>query len=70
MRSHHGIYDDILEQDELQDRDRHKDLNKAKLTFTECILALLVALTCVALIADFLVNEIEVIVDERGISDA
>lgn len=70
MRSHHGIYDDIFEQDEQQDRDRHKDLAKDKLTFTECILALLIALACVALIAVFLVDQIEWLVEHRHVSDA
>lgn len=70
IRSHHGLYDEIFEHDEMHDADRHKDLAKAKLTFTECILALAIALTFVALIADFLVNEIEFIVEERGIKDA
>jgi Ca2+:H+ antiporter len=70
MRSHHGIYDEILEADEMADRDRHEDLKKPKLTFTECILALVLAITFVALIADFLVNEIEFIVTDHHISDA
>lgn len=54
MRTHHGIYDSVLEQDEQKDNDRHKDLVKAKLTLTECILALVIALTCVSLHAVFL----------------
>ncbi|KAF2098448.1 putative vacuolar cation/proton exchanger 2 [Rhizodiscina lignyota] len=70
MRSHHGIYDELLEIDEQNDEDRHKDLAKAKLTFTECVLALVLALTFVALIADFLVNEIEWLVNERNVPDA
>lgn len=36
LRSHHSIYDDLLEQDEQRDEDRHLDLAKDKLTFTEC----------------------------------
>lgn len=54
MRTHHGIYDAVLEEDEERDRDRHKDLKKAKLTMTECIFALVIALTCVSLHAVFL----------------
>ena len=69
-RSHHGIYDAVLEKDELRDHDRHKDLKKAKFTFTECILAILLALTFVTLSAEFLVNEIEHMVFEYGISDS
>lgn len=54
MRTHHGIYDAVLEEDEERDHDRHKDLKKAKLTMTECIFALVIALTCVSLHAVFL----------------
>ncbi|KAL8873580.1 MAG: hypothetical protein Q9174_000972 [Haloplaca sp. 1 TL-2023] len=70
MRTHHSIYDAVLERDEQRDHDRHKDLKKAKLTLTECILALVIAITCVSLHAVFLVEEIEYIVHERHISDA
>ncbi|KAK5167177.1 uncharacterized protein LTR77_007907 [Saxophila tyrrhenica] len=68
-RSHHGLYEDILEADEERDHDRHKDLAKAKLTFTESIIALCIALTFVSFMAIFLVQQIEYIVTERGVSD-
>ena len=68
-RTHHGIFDEVLESDEARDEDRHIDLAKAKLTFTECILALLFALTLVSMIAVFLVEEIEFIVTEKGVPD-
>ncbi|KAL8635502.1 MAG: hypothetical protein Q9228_007010 [Teloschistes exilis] len=70
MRTHHGIYDAVLEKDEERDHDRHKDLKKAKLTLTECIIALVIAITCVCLHAVFLVEEIEFIVGERHVSDS
>ena len=70
LRSHHGIYDAVLEKDEQRDHDRHKDLKKDKFTFTECIVAILLALTFVTLSADFLVHEIEFIVLEKGVSDS
>ena len=54
MRTHHSIYDSVLEKDEMRDHDREKDLRKDKLTMTECIVALLIALTCVSLHAVFL----------------
>ena len=54
MRSHHGLYDDVLELDEAKDHDREKDLNKEKLTLTECLIALVIAITCVSLHAVFL----------------
>lgn len=69
MRSHHGIYDDILEYDEQRDADRHEDLRKDKLTFTECIFALAISIALVTLIAISLVEQIDYIV-ERGVSDA
>jgi Ca2+:H+ antiporter len=68
-RSHHSLYEDILEADEERDHDRHRDLAKAKLTFTESIIALLIALTFVSFMAIFLVQQIEYIVIERGVSD-
>lgn len=69
MRTHHSIYDKVLEDDEQKDEDRHMDLAKDKLTLTECIIALLIALACVSLHAIFLVEEIRYIVDEKGVSD-
>ncbi len=54
MHTHHGLYADSLEKDEERDADRHLDLAKDKLTFTECIIALVIALTCVSLHAVFL----------------
>ncbi|KAL2047145.1 hypothetical protein N7G274_001164 [Stereocaulon virgatum] len=70
MRTHHGLYDSVLEKDEERDHDREDDLKKAKLTFTECIFALAIALTCVSLHAVFLVEEIEYMITERGVPDA
>ncbi|KAI9723425.1 MAG: hypothetical protein M1812_001309 [Candelaria pacifica] len=70
MRSHHGIYDAIIKADEEKDEDRHKDLTKSKLTFTECIIAIIIALTCVILHAIFLVEQIPFIVEEHHVSDA
>ena len=54
LRTHHGLYADSLEKDEERDADRHLDLAKAKLTLTECVVALVIALTCVSLHAVFL----------------
>ncbi|KAG8531517.1 uncharacterized protein KY384_003146 [Bacidia gigantensis] len=70
MRTHHGLYDEVLEMDEEKDHDRHKDLAKEKLTLTECIVALVIALACVSLHAVFLVEQIEYIVVDRGIHDS
>ena len=67
--SHHSLYEDILEADEERDHDRHRDLTKAKLTLTESIVALVIALTFVSFMAIFLVKEIEYLVLYRGVSD-
>ena len=56
LRTHHGLYAEVLEQDEERDVDRHKDLAKDKLTLTECVVALVIALTCVSMHAVFLGN--------------
>jgi Ca2+:H+ antiporter len=69
MRTHHGLYDAIFEQDELNDADRHRDLKKDKLTFTECILALAVSIALVTIIAISLVEQISFVVEEKGVSD-
>ena len=69
-RSHHDIYHSILEADEHRDEDRHKDLRKDKLTLVECIVAILLALTLVSMIAEFLVQEIEPIILNSHVSDS
>ncbi|KAH8643410.1 vacuolar calcium ion transporter /H(+) exchanger [Alternaria alternata] len=68
--SHDGLLHEIYEADDHKDKDRHEELAKPKLTMTEVIVALLVSLTCVALVAISLVLEIPYIVEERGVSDA
>jgi Ca2+:H+ antiporter len=66
--SHEGVLAEALEADEERDEDRHKDLAKAKFTFTECVIALVLSITCVTGIAIFLVEEIEFIV-KMGVPD-
>lgn len=68
-RTHHGIYDAVFEHDEKRDADAHKDAAKEKLTLTECIIALVISVGLVTLSAVNLVNEIEYIVEENGVSD-
>jgi Ca2+:H+ antiporter len=68
LHSHNTIFDEILEKDEAQDEDRHLELRRAKLTFAECIVAIVISLACVCMSAVFLVQEIEYIV-ELGVSD-
>jgi Ca2+:H+ antiporter len=60
VRSHHGLYEDILEEDEHKDHDRHRDLAKAKLTFTEAVVGVVIGITFVSFMAVFLVEQIEV----------
>lgn len=69
-RTHHGIYDAIFEADEEKDRDRTKDLKKAKLTLTECVLSLVISVALVTVIAIALVDQIHSIVHDRGVSDS
>ncbi|KXH62236.1 calcium/proton exchanger [Colletotrichum nymphaeae SA-01] len=68
-RTHHGIYDAIFEHDEQRDHDKRKDLNKPKLTLTECLVALVIAITLVTFMAIYLVEQIAPIVERHNISD-
>jgi len=67
--SHHSLYDDILEADEARDQDRERDMAKARLTFTECIIALTLAIALVSVMAIFLTQNIPAITD-RGVKDS
>ncbi|KAI1042553.1 hypothetical protein LB505_004177 [Fusarium chuoi] len=69
-RTHHGIYAAVFEQDEHNDRDKHKDQAKAKLTLTECIIALVIAVGLVAWTAVILVMQIEYVIERGDVSDA
>ncbi|KAM0354083.1 hypothetical protein ACHAPU_001118 [Fusarium lateritium] len=69
-RTHHGIYDAVFAQDEHNDRDKHKDQAKAKLTLTECIIALAVSIGLVAWTAVILVMQIEFVIERGDVSDA
>ncbi|KAG5297714.1 vacuolar H+/Ca2+ exchanger [Histoplasma ohiense] len=68
LRSHNSIYDEVLELDEEKDEDGADEKRRAKLTFTECLVAIAISLTCVSLSAVFLVEQIPPIV-ERGVPD-
>ena len=67
--THESIYDTIFEADDVPDEEGEAE-EKEKLTLTECILALSIAITLVTVIAINLVEQISFIVDERGISDS
>jgi len=66
--SHDNIFQEVLEADEKANRDREVDLAKAKFTLIESVVAIALSLSCISLIAVFLVEEIEFIV-ERGVPD-
>lgn len=68
-RTQHGLFTAIFEHDEARDHDRVKDANKAKLTLTECILALVVSVALVSIIAVILIDQLEPIIEERHITD-
>ena len=80
MRTHESIYDTIFEADENENSERHgahrlengqeAKVGRQKLTFTECVFALFMAVTLVIIIAISLIERISFIVEERGVSDA
>ncbi len=59
----------MLVQDEEKDDDRHRDLARDQLTFTECLVAVVFALVCVSLIAVFLVLEIKPLVYDYQVQE-
>ncbi|KAL3424714.1 vacuolar calcium ion transporter (calcium/proton exchanger) [Phlyctema vagabunda] len=67
-KTNHSIFDEVLEQDEHNDLDHHADLAKPKFTFTECIVAITGSVILVTLLAVFLVERIEDVV-EAGVPD-
>lgn len=67
-RSHHSIFDEVLEHDEHRDLDHEYDISKPKFTFTECVVAIVASLILVTLLAVFLVEQIDEVV-EAGIPD-
>jgi len=69
-RTHHGIYDAIFVADEARDADKHRERVHHRLTFTECVLALSIAIALVTIIAIALVDQIHFLVEERHVSDA
>ena len=70
MQSHKGLYEDLLDADEEKGTDRHRDMAKAKLTLTESLLAVAFAITIVSFMAVFLVQQIDFLVQDKGVPDA
>jgi Ca2+:H+ antiporter len=69
-QTHHGIYSAVFVADEERDADKHMERIHHRLTFTECCLALAVAIALVSIIAISLVDQIHFLVEERHVSDA
>lgn len=53
MRTHHSLFDAVLEQEDTKDRES-EDVKNSKLTLTECLVALVIALALVSMHAVFL----------------
>ncbi|KAK1969683.1 calcium/proton exchanger [Colletotrichum sublineola] len=68
--THHGVYDAIFEDDENREDKSCEHVNdKAKLTLTECIVALVISITLVTFMAIYLVEQIHPIVISHSVSD-
>jgi Ca2+:H+ antiporter len=70
MRSHHQLYEVLLEHEEeiiSQQAPAHKE---EKLCITECLISLTIALILVTMLAINLVEGIPYIVEERGVSES
>lgn len=66
--SAHSVLDEVIEMDEHRDADREEDAEKNKLTLTESLVALVIAVFFVAFLLVILVGEIEEVV-ESGVPD-
>jgi Ca2+:H+ antiporter len=70
MRSHHKLYEVLLETEEHILGRQSAIHSQDKLCIAECVISLVVALTLVTLLAINLVGEIPYIVEERGLSES
>jgi Ca2+:H+ antiporter len=70
MRSHHHLYEVLLEHEEQVVAKQSPVHKEEKLCFAECIISLAIALTLVTMLAINLVGEIPYIVQERGLSES
>lgn len=69
-KTHNSLFREIYQHEELRDEARHRNLAKAKLTLTECVIALVMGIACLASTTVFLDLQIPYIVKERYISNA
>ena len=63
-----SIFDEVIAKDEAADRDQEEDHHKPKLTMTEAVAGLAIAIALVTLLLVFLVEQIEEVV-ESGVPD-
>ena len=64
----HSIFDEVIHKDEMSDRDREEDHHKPKLTMTEAVAGLAIAIALVTLLLVYLVEQIEHVV-ASGVPD-
>jgi len=70
MRSHHKLYEVMLEHEEEIVSNLAPIHKEEKLCFAECLVSLVIALTLVTMLAINLVEGIPFIVEERGVSES
>lgn len=70
MRSHHGIYKQVLKDDETKGENHEAHKNRERLTLIESLVALAIASTVVCLVAYFLVLQIKYVVEKRDVKEA
>ncbi|KKY15274.1 putative vacuolar h+\ ca2+ exchanger [Diplodia seriata] len=68
--SHRSLYSDVFNHDLIVGDNHDKAVEEDKLSLSECILALVISVTCVCCIAYLLVDQIHFIVEERHVKDA
>lgn len=69
LRTHHQLYEALLEEEERILNRKSVVHKEDKLCFAECVISLLIGLTLVTMLAINLVDEIPYIVEERGLSE-
>lgn len=68
--SHRSLYSDVFNHDLLVGESPDKAVEEEKLSLSECLLALVISVSCVCCIAYLLVDQIYFIVEERHVKDA
>ncbi|KAL1633440.1 hypothetical protein SLS58_011071 [Diplodia intermedia] len=68
--SHRSLYSDVFNHDLIVGDNHDKAVEEDKLSLSECVLALVISVTCVCCIAYLLVDQVHFIVEERHVKDA